>query len=280
MSADVFYAASKVGGFLLTPSTALVMALLAAVILQARPRSAPIARRLGIVSAAAMAAAGFTPIGEAMLASLERRFPELRLCAPNEPGSAPTGIVLLGGGLGAVTIEGEVRETLNESVERIRYAADLARAWPAIPVIVSGGQAFARAGAQSEAEGMRRLLLELGVAPERIVIEPRSRTTAENAREVAALTGRTGPHLLVTSAFHMPRAAATFQAAGVSIAPAPTDWRADDARPILAASVGANLGALDLATREVLGAMAYWASGRSRAMFASAKDFPVCVAAP
>jgi len=53
-----------------------------------------------------------------------------------------------------------------------------------------------------------------------------SRTTRENARFAARLSGSPSV-ILVTSAYHMPRAVLSFRKEGVSVLPAPTDYKAN-----------------------------------------------------
>ena len=77
-----------------------------------------------------------------------------------------------------------------------------------------------------EADAMLQFLVDLGVPADRVLLEGRSRTTYENARETEQLLAAKGIErvLLVTSALHMRRAEATFRAAGVDVVPAPTDF--------------------------------------------------------
>ena len=72
-------------------------------------------------------------------------------------------------------------------------------------------------GAPVEAETMARLLTGWGIAPERLVLEGRSRNTRENALEAAQVVARErwGSLLLVTSAAHLPRAQGAFAAVGL-----------------------------------------------------------------
>ena len=74
---------------------------------------------------------------------------------------------------------------------------------------------------------MSALLREWGVPQEAIVVEDRSLNTRENAlfslRILAARNIRR--ILLVTSASHMPRAAAAFRKAGFEVTPAPADFQ-------------------------------------------------------
>ena len=109
---------------------------------------------------------------------------------------------------------------------------------------------------------MSDLLVELGVSRDRIVLEPASRTTAENAAFSARMTGDR-PWLLVTSAFHMPRAVGTYRKSGVRVIAAPTDWRVPATWSPLQFNAATNLGRTDLAAREYLGLLGYWIAGRT-----------------
>ena len=71
--------------------------------------------------------------------------------------------------------------------------------------------------------------------------------------------------VLITSAYHMPRAMASFRQAGFDVEPWPVDYRtrgrADLTRPFDKVSEG--LRRIDVATREWVGLFAYWLAGRS-----------------
>ena len=71
---------------------------------------------------------------------------------------------------------------------------------------------------------MQVLALALGIPPEAIIVENRSTSTAENAREVARLLRpeATPSILLVTGPLHMRRAKLCFEKLGVRVACAPT----------------------------------------------------------
>ena len=71
---------------------------------------------------------------------------------------------------------------------------------------------------------MAALLIEWGVPAASLELEERSLDTRANARRVAGRLGGDGRSIaLVTSAFHMRRAAALFRAAGFDVAPVPAD---------------------------------------------------------
>lgn len=105
------------------------------------------------------------------------------------------------------------------ALERMRYAARLARQ-SQLPILVTGG---APTGYRSEAELMAASLREdFGVEPR--WIEDSSLDTAGNARFSAQLLQKAGVEriVLVTHAAHMRRAIGEFVAQGVEVIPAPT----------------------------------------------------------
>ena len=76
----------------------------------------------------------------------------------------------------------------------------------------------------------QKLALALGVDPRHILLEPACKDTQEEA--VAARKATRGkPLILVTSAYHMPRAMQWFEAAGLHPIPAPTYHQAHIAHP-------------------------------------------------
>lgn len=108
-------------------------------------------------------------------------------------------------------------------LERVRYGAWLHRA-TGLPLLVSGG--IPARGFAPLAETMKADLDQSFGVPVRWV-EARSADTFENARESAQLLGGEGVEriLLVTHAWHMPRAKRAFEACGIEVVPAPTSFR-------------------------------------------------------
>ena len=105
------------------------------------------------------------------------------------------------------------------SVNRIDRTAALYFAKRAPLILVSGG---ALEGPVSDAQGMARVLKQMGIPEHAILLEHESRNTYENA----ALTHDTLKKnnirhvLLVTSALHMPRAMAAFDKQNIQATPA------------------------------------------------------------
>ena len=112
-----------------------------------------------------------------------------------------------------------------------------------------------------------QLLLGAGVPSERILFEDQSSDTCDSARRTRALIEpKPGERwLLVTSAFHLPRAIACFRAVDWDVVAYPADFRRG-ASP-LGFSLTDNLADLDLAAHEWLGLVYYRLRGYTRELF-------------
>jgi uncharacterized SAM-binding protein YcdF (DUF218 family) len=109
---------------------------------------------------------------------------------------------------------------------------------------------------------------QMGIAPERVTIEDKSRNTDENARFTGAIVHPEPSQrwIIVTSAFHMPRSMGIFEKAGFHPIAYPVAFRtrgrwADDLR--LTFEPVRNLRIFEIALHEWIGLAAYWVSGRS-----------------
>lgn len=147
-------------------------------------------------------------------------------------------IVVLGGAMRPAEPPNRPYPGMDAAADRVWHAARLYHAGKAPWVLVSGG-ADTHA-TESEAASMRRLLLDMRVPQQAILLEAESRDTVSNANNSAALMRAKGLRraILVTSAVHMARAAALFTLTGVQVQPAPTDyesrngpWRSKAALP-------------------------------------------------
>ena len=134
----------------------------------------------------------------------------------------PQALVVIGGGAFTGAEEYQSSATVNtRTLLRLRYAAKL---WNEIhlPILVSGGK-FSDVIDVSEAELMAAVLVDEFKASVAWV-EGKSRNTFENAQFSHILLKEAGVNriVLVTQAYHMPRAAKLFQQMGFSVLPAPT----------------------------------------------------------
>lgn len=179
----------------------------------------------GTVFAATLQLANSDVVTRAFATALETSFSRPSL----GQGGALTGIIVLGGG-----------------DERLREAGRLGRMHSQIRLVFSGAGDIGR---------VRRQLGQ-DIAPSRIEIESRSRTTFENALFTkASIQPAAGERwLLVTSAAHMPRAIGAFRSVGFEVEP----WPVHDL---------GNQGTASVLQHEALGLLWYWLLGRSSELF-------------
>ncbi|MBA4396045.1 MAG: hypothetical protein C0394_01450 [Syntrophus sp. (in: bacteria)] len=104
-----------------------------------------------------------------------------------------------------------------ESLARVTEAVRLYRGLPGTKLILSGGAIF---DPSSVAEIFFKTARIMDVPERDLVLSEQARDTAEEARFIQEMVGR-DPMILVTSAYHMPRAMALFKKQGMNPIPAP-----------------------------------------------------------
>lgn len=261
---DSFFAASKMFWFLVAPSN-LLMLLGGLGLLLALAGVRRWGMGLLAVSIVGWGVIGFSPLSNYLLSPLEERFPLYR-------GDAPiTGVIILGGAeVADVGIARGVPAYANAGERAIAFGA-LARKYPDARLVFSGGNGKGNSETLTEARMTMIALPELGIAPERVEFESRSRNTAENALfSKELLKPRPGERwLLVTSAFHMPRAVGCFRKVGFDVIPYPVDFRTigPDQLNETFSRTASGLDVADVSLKEWVGLVAYYLSGKTSALF-------------
>jgi uncharacterized SAM-binding protein YcdF (DUF218 family) len=177
-------------------------------------------------------------IGHWAFVRLEQRFPPWR----NSSNRPIAGVISLGGSFNGLRSPGA----------RFEASVRLAETFRGAKVVFSGREETA-GGADA-----RAALIAGGIEPDRIAVDERSANTAENAAFSAALLKpKKGDRwILVTSAFHMPRAIGAFRKAGFAV----------EAYPVEHLSVSHHREA-QTALKEILGLIYYRITGRSDSLY-------------
>ncbi len=156
-------------------------------------------------------------------------------------------ILLLGGATSPASPPQRPHPDLGSAADRMWHAARLYKEGLATKIIISGGRSpglEARSDIQTEAQGMRLFLLDMGIPDHAIMLEDQARTTRENASFAKTIVG--GSRVaLVTSAFHMPRAVENHRRAGLVVDAYPTDFEVAPESKALWARVLPNGGSLE-----------------------------------
>jgi uncharacterized SAM-binding protein YcdF (DUF218 family) len=246
---------SKVLLLLLLPPASLIVLIIAGLILLRRHPSA--GRTLVVAGISLLYILSLEPVSDRLIRPLEAAYPPL-----NSTAIKADAVVVLGGGVNDLSWIPAGPEpspsSLQRLIEGIRIAGNLR-----IPLVVSGGTGALAPTDAREADAMAALAVKLGFPRGGLIIENRSRNTWENSEQVKGLiSGRT--IILVTSAFHLKRAAGIFRKQGFSVIPAPAGYESAS-RPLSITALLPRTGALDTsstALAEYLNFAWYWSFGK------------------
>lgn len=179
---------------------------------------------LGIVSA--IFCISWTPFPNCLLGHLENAY-----SPPTNGFNTFAGVVVLGGsGLPIYAAFSKEEVELFRVTERMVAAAQLARKHSNLLVLYTNGRSppkYGQPGSDKQAGQSARFFRASGISEVRMIFERAATDTRENAIFSARQSGVdiTKPWLLMTSAAHMPRAMAIFEATGWNVTAYPVDYK-------------------------------------------------------
>ena len=223
--------------------------------------------RLSFFSLICLLLIGMSPLGQWLAVPLEKRFADYRTI----PAGDYAGIIVLGGAENTYLSAVHEQAILKGRSERLIAGVRLARLFPDLPLIHTGG--LGDDDEWTENRVAERFFRDVGMDMSRVYLEGKAYNTWTNATESLKLIQQQGLDdqgiwLLVTSANHMPRSVGAFRQAGFEVRPYPVDFNTDLAYSSLPDfESGKNLGNFDDAAHEWLGLLVYYITGRSSAPF-------------
>lgn len=260
----MFFYLSKIFWFIASPGNAFLIALLLGLFLTST-RFRRLGKSLIAIAVCFALVATFVPVGPYLLKTLEERFP-----VPESLPGKIDGIVVLGGVIDPLMSAERHRTVISGAVERITMSAMLAHMNPNAKLVYTGGSGSLTRQDVKEADYVADIYEALGISSDRLTLEREARNTWENAKftmeKMAPGTDETW--ILVTSAFHMPRAVGAFRRVGWEMIPYPVDYKV--AQSISFPSpldFGSGLNGMSHAGHEWIGLVAYWLTGKNSAAF-------------
>ena len=134
-------------------------------------------------------------------------------------------IVVLSGMVRTIQTNEVLSYEFSESVDRIFAGIDLFKENKAPSLILTRGTIPWSVG-KPEGEYLRDVAVKYGVPRKNILLTENVHNTDQEAKSVKKILTIDAPKvILVTSAFHMPRAQKVFEAVGIRIVPFPVDFR-------------------------------------------------------
>lgn len=260
----MFFTLSKVLWWFAEPGNALLFLLCLGVVLLFSPwRRA--GRRITALATVLALAISILPVGGWMMTKLENRFP-VAIDLPERI----DGIVSLGGVVNQFVTKARGQVAVGEAVERLTALAGLARQYPDARLIFSGGSGSLTHTDIKEADVLTPFLRQIGLDASRVTFDNQARNTHENAVRVRELANpQPGENwILITSAFHMPRAVGSFRKVDWQMIPYPVDFHTTgDIGFNFFPNFSGRLNGLGLAVHEWLGLVFYWLTDRTDDLF-------------
>ena len=148
---------------------------------------------------------------------------DYELIKPSKVESADA-VVVLSGMIKTIQTKNGLDYEWGEAADRIFAGIDLFKSNKAPVLILTGGKLPWSIGVP-EGEYLRDVAIDLGVPKKDILLTENVENTDQEAKAIKKLLLLDNPKIiLVTSAFHMPRAQLVFEAAGVNVIPSPVDF--------------------------------------------------------
>ena len=261
---EIFFYLSKYIWTVISPDSLFIILLTLCLLLLILKQAKKATLLLGLLTFCTVFLSFFS-VGDWMLYPLESRFQH----NPDLPEQVD-GIIVLGGSIiPGRSIEWQQLET-NQFNERLSSFIQLAQLYPDARLVFSGGSASTDEYKPTEAQIAEPYLLKSGISPERLLIENKARNTAENvsyARQMVSPQSKE-TWLMITTAYHMPRAMGVFCQQNWKVIPYPVDHQTLPSKlyqPDFGLIGHANN--LVLASHEWLGLLAYYLSGKTHQLF-------------
>jgi uncharacterized SAM-binding protein YcdF (DUF218 family) len=261
---SVFFLSSKLAWSIIAPENLLYILLVISWFLLWRGAYKPAKKLLGFVMIVLTIVAIF-PLGDWLLYPLEMRFPT----NPRLP-ERIDGIIVLGGSEDALLSSLWNQVELGDSAERDTAFLELAKRYPDAKLVFTGGSGSLTYQDYKAADVAKRLFGEMGLDLSRVTFERNSRNTFENAVLSKKLVKpRSGQRwILITSAWHMPRAVGVFCKTGWPVIPHPVDHLTMPGKLLrLDFSLCGHFRSLAYGVKEWAGLTAYYLTGKTTALF-------------
>jgi len=216
----------KIVAPLLSPMTLILAFLLSGLVLLWFTRRQKTGKMIITLAVIMLALLSYGSFSDLLLVPLERQYPQLMVeSTVGEPFSSHSmhsvkWIVLLGGGHVTDPRIPVTSQISTESLTRLVECVRIHRLIAGSKIILSGGAVY---DSSSEARTFAKVAVILHVNTGDMVLEEVSRDTEEQAENIRPIVGQ-DRFILVTSAYHMPRAMAIFNKAGLKPIAAPTDY--------------------------------------------------------
>jgi uncharacterized SAM-binding protein YcdF (DUF218 family) len=168
-------------------------------------------------------------------------------------------IVVLSGIVKTIKADNKLKYEFSDGVDRILSGIDLFKDDKAPLLILTKGQLPWSMGI-SEGEYLKNFAIKFGVPEESILLTENAQNTDQEAKAVRKLFNKNKIRvILVTSAFHMPRAKKVFVASNIKVIPFAVDYKSVEQKITFMDFIPSadSLNAISFVVRELIGRLYY-----------------------
>ena len=176
-------------------------------------------RKLSLIGIIILIFSSLPIVSNKFIAYLEKDYQPIEI---SEIESADA-IVVLSGMIKTIGDKENLRYEFSDSIDRFFTGLDLFNNNKSPILILTRGKIPWSFGI-AEGEYLKKLAIEYGIPEEKIILTEEVQNTDQEAKAIKKILANNAKIILVTSAFHMPRAERVFKAAEIKVIPFPVDF--------------------------------------------------------
>ena len=176
-------------------------------------------RKLSLIGIIILIFSSLPIVSNKFIAYLEKDYQPIEI---SEIESADA-IVVLSGMIKTIGDKENLRYEFSDSIDRFFTGLDLFKNNKSPILILTRGKIPWSFGI-AEGEYLKKLAIEYGIPEEKIILTEEVQNTDQEAKAIKKILANNAKIILVTSAFHMPRAERVFKAAEIKVIPFPVDF--------------------------------------------------------
>jgi len=167
-------------------------------------------------------------------------------------------IVVLSGMIRVIGDEENLKYEFTDSIDRFFAGLDLFNNNKSPILILTRGKMPWSIGI-AEGEYLKELAIKYGVSEENIILTDEVQNTDQEAKAIKEILTEDAKIILVTSAFHMPRAEKVFKAANINLIPYPVDFQSSKLKTTIMDFIPSAKSFFDTShfIREIIGRLYY-----------------------
>jgi len=211
-------------------------------------------RKFGLIGIIILILSSLPIISNKFIAYLEKDYQPIEIADVENVDA----IVVLSGMIRVIGDEENLKYEFTDSVDRFFAGLDLFNNNKSPILILTRGKMPWSIGI-AEGEYLKELAIKYGVSEENIILTDEVQNTDQEAKAIKEILTEDAKIILVTSAFHMPRAEKVFKAANINLIPYPVDFQSSKLKTTIMDFIPSAKSFFDTShfVREIIGRLYY-----------------------